>query len=354
MDENLVGYLLNALDDDTHQQVEAYLRQTPAAQRRLEALRQVLEPLAADREEIEPPAGLAFRALTRVAEYRCRPVPEPPVEAPATVPGNEGTRRSWRRPDAIVAAGIVLVAGALVFQGVGSVRATSARLACAENLSNFHEALTTYSVANNGHFPGVPVYQDGALHGMAPVENPEIPVQPAIQPRRDFAGVFVIQLRDGGYMGAKGANLTVRCPANGEKRFPRESLDELDAMSPDDFDKTVARLASCYAYSLGYRDPAGEHCGLCRDPDDLNLNIDLLPIMADRPSVLPGGGRGNTPNHKGGQNVLYVGGNVRFCSTPNAGIDGGDIYTNKEGKVAPGVNRLDTVLGLSGDPAAKK
>jgi hypothetical protein len=245
-----------------------------------------------------------------------------------------------------------LVAGVILFQGAGYVRATSARLACADNLGNFRQALNTYTVSHNGHFPGVPVQpQDEAWPAVPPVENPEIPVQPAVHPRRDFAGVFVLQLRDSGCLGP---NVTVRCPANGEKIFPQTSYQELDAMPPDQFEQAVARLANCYAYSLGYRGPAGEHCGLSRDPDDLNLNVDLLPIMADRPSVLPGGGRGNTPNHKGGQNVLYIGGNVRFCSTPNAGIDGDDIYTNKEGKVAPGVNRLDTVLGLSGDPASKK
>src|SRR5262249_54518025 len=162
----------------------------------------------------------------------------------------------------------------------------------------------------------------------------------------EFAGVFVLQLRDSGCLGS---NITVRCPANGEKLFPTTSLEDLDAMPPDKFEQAVARLASCYAYSIGYRGPAGEHCGLGREPDELDLNIDLLPIMADRPSILPGGVRAGTSNHKGGQNVLFIGGNVRFCSSPNAGIDGDNIYTNKEGKVAPGINRWDTVLGVSPD-----
>ena len=38
MDENLIGYLLNALDEDTARQVEAGLRENPEVQKRLAQL----------------------------------------------------------------------------------------------------------------------------------------------------------------------------------------------------------------------------------------------------------------------------------------------------------------------------
>jgi hypothetical protein len=57
----------------------------------------------------------------------------------------------------------------------------------------------------------------------------------------------------------------------------------------------------------------------------------------------------NSPNHGGqGQNVLYIGGNVRWCANPAAGRDGDNIYLNRDRKVQAGVSRDDTVLG-SGD-----
>ena len=39
MDENLVGYLLNALDDTAHGEVEAYLLSHPEARERLATLK---------------------------------------------------------------------------------------------------------------------------------------------------------------------------------------------------------------------------------------------------------------------------------------------------------------------------
>jgi hypothetical protein len=74
----------------------------------------------------------------------------------------------------------------------------------------------------------------------------------------------------------------------------------------------------------------------------------LLPIMADRPRLLASGQRGNSPNHTG-QNVLTVGGNVQFFRNVNAGLDGDDIYRNRDGKVAAGLDWDDTVLGFGAD-----
>src|SRR5262245_55455160 len=97
MDENLVGYLLNTLDPDTHRQVEDHLRDSAGARQRLDQLRRALEPLATDAEPPEAPAGLWMRTLAHIAEDRCRRLPPAPkqVTAPATAPS--GWR--WRRAD---------------------------------------------------------------------------------------------------------------------------------------------------------------------------------------------------------------------------------------------------------------
>src|SRR5262245_4004200 len=102
MDENLVGYLLNALDPETHREVEARLAADPAARERLDQLRQALEPLEADRAEFEPPAGLAVRTLARVAEHTCQDLPRAPVTAASRAPGL--ARSLLRRADVLVAA----------------------------------------------------------------------------------------------------------------------------------------------------------------------------------------------------------------------------------------------------------
>ena len=67
--------------------------------------------------------------------------------------------------------------------------------------------------------------------------------------------------------------------------------------------------------------------------------------MADRPHD---GGRGNSPNHGGaGQNVLYIGGQVRWCVGPNVGVGRDDIYLNLNNRVLAGEQHFDSVLGPS-------
>ena len=60
-------------------------------------------------------------------------------------------------------------------------------------------------------------------------------------------------------------------------------------------------------------------------------------------------GLGMTPGarrHGGaGQNVLYIGGNVRWCVQRTVGQDRDDIYVNKFNLLRAGEGRSDTVLG---------
>src|SRR5205823_931944 len=107
MDDQLVGYLLNALDDEERRQVEAHLHASPDAQRKLEALRSALSPLDSDRAHPAPPAGLAERTLARVTALPRRRLP--PAPRVSGGPGFSPAR--WRRSDLLVAslAGLILL-----------------------------------------------------------------------------------------------------------------------------------------------------------------------------------------------------------------------------------------------------
>jgi hypothetical protein len=344
MDENLVGYLLNALDGETHQQVEAYLRDHPEAQKRLEILRRAMDPLAADRdpEDIRVPPALAFRTLARVAEYRCRPEPELPAAPPPTAAAAPPERRWWRRVDMLIAAAIAVVTGSLLFEGVGHFRATQARLDCANNMRSFHQSLQTFANTHNGAFPGVPFqhrYPDREQGIRSGYDDP----------RLNVAGIFVPELRQ---CNTLAPDASIRCPGVGTKILPQLNIDDLVQLrrrAPEECDQAIGRLAGCYAYSLGFIGPNGFHTNLYRDPEYPELANDLLPIMADKPAPGQDKAPGNSLNHPGGQNVLHVGGHVGFRRTPNAGIDGDHIYLNRDGKVAAGLDRWDTVLGSSAD-----
>jgi prepilin-type processing-associated H-X9-DG protein len=317
MDEDLIGYLLDAIEPKERRVVEESLRANPEAQRRLDLLRQSLEPLA-DVEAIEPPAGLWVRTLARVAEYRCRALPQ----APATLAFRQAApSRGWRRPDALVAAGILLCLGLLIPPSLSFVRDRANISACQNNLRTVHAALVDYSQRHHGAFPNV---ADAAL-------------------KPNVAGMFVPVLNEEQLL-PEGVN--VGCPAQGDQPPVRLCLGDVKRMDPDEFARWVPNLAGSYAYSLGYADSDGIH-GLRQDL--LEGHSAYLPIMSDRPpdDVERGDSR-NSPNHGGyGQNVLFVDGHCIFCTQRTVGYDGDDIFVNFDKKVAAGKTPWDAVLARS-------
>src|SRR5262249_19132549 len=109
LDENLIGYLLKALDDDTTAVVEAQLQSDAETRWRLEQLRSALEPLAADKRDGPLPSGLTVRTLARVAEHCCLHL----SKAPAAICRPAPPRSWWRRADVVVAASLLLLAAGL-------------------------------------------------------------------------------------------------------------------------------------------------------------------------------------------------------------------------------------------------
>jgi prepilin-type processing-associated H-X9-DG protein len=227
----------------------------------------------------------------------------------------------------LVAASLLLLLVPLTWRVLATLHHQRNILACQNNLRMFHEGLVAYS----DHQPD---------HALPKVEA---------NPPYNIAGIFVPILYQGGYLQPE---VSVTCPENGCRHPEPVSLETLaaeQATQPDQFERDAHRLAGCYAYGLGYRDALGRHCGLRCDPSQ--PNNDWIPIMADRPpfeqwdKVL----NGNSLNHGGeGQNVLFLGGHVEFFKSRNVGIDGDDIYLNRNQLIEAGLDRFDAVLGASG------
>jgi prepilin-type processing-associated H-X9-DG protein len=317
MDENLVGYLLKALDADTQRDVEGFLRTHPEERNRLELLRRGLAPLAGD-PDVDPPPGLWVRTLARVAEHQSRKLPTAP-EAPATQ-RVAPSRRNWRWVDALVAAGISFCAVGLALPGVKKLWQRHEVIACQNNLRLFHASLMGYSDLN-----------DGAL--------PKVEAQGA----RSRAGIVVPILHDARVLDP---HVSVTCAARSAQQpcdASVQELEELEQRHPEEFKDMARTLSGCYAYTLGYFED-GHLKGLRRDADG------RLPIMADCPPFAPGtlGAGGNSLNHGGkGQNVLFLDGSVVFCTHRGVGPDGDDIYLNKKHRLAAGIGPRDAVLGPS-------
>ncbi|MFN4258632.1 MAG: H-X9-DG-CTERM domain-containing protein [Gemmataceae bacterium] len=324
----MLGYILNALDPATQRDVEKHLRDNPDAQRQLQLLRKAVEPLEADREEIDPPPGLALRALAKVAEYRCHQ--QLPKAPPVVVAGKVGPpeRRRWQRADLLVAAVLLLAVLGIGLPKLLNLRTDSAAqahiIACQDNLRGFHESLVSYSNMHDGRLPAV---ED--------------------RPGRNVAGIFVPKLHEAGLLNE---DVSVRCPANGQCQHSRWSLRDVDAWSNEEFDRRADHLAGCYAYTLGYRDQEGKLHGVRRQTHQPWSS--QVPIMADRPAIVLDNAsttRANSSNHGNGQNVLFLDGHVKFFRHANVGWKGDHIYLNKHNQVKAGVDPLDTVLGASAD-----
>jgi hypothetical protein len=317
MDDNLVGYLLRALDPETEREVEAQLAARPELQSRLELLRRALAPLASDADEEVPPPGLVLGTYARIAEHRCRSLPQaPPPSAHQRI---VRSRRVPRHADLLVAASLLVVLGGLAAVGLARWWRASYRAACAENMRVVWTGLQNYSDQREGNFPALDK------------EGPRSP-----------AGIFVPVLQEAG---ALSPDVSLVCPGEGNRVQPPPRLlrdmDELYHKDRTRYDRIARELAGSYAYSLGYLE-GGELRQLRRESGD-----DRLPILADR---LPCGAPGdsNSPNHGGeGQNVLFIGGNVRWCTQRNVGVEGDDIYLNRDREPRAGLARDDTVLGCS-------
>ncbi|HEV3387230.1 MAG TPA: hypothetical protein VG097_20595, partial [Gemmata sp.] len=271
-DEDLIGYLLGALEFDEQAAVETRLQAAPESLIRLEQMRLAFGPLEADRETGSPPPGLATRTIARLAAHLSereprtqkptdleslsaifntilvlppkieskeeqpvavpvenRPIPRAPREEPET-----RTIGGRLRPDLIIACGIAFFACGLVFSAIGKVRAHYQLLNCQANLQTLHRGLVGYADTHDGNYPQIGTDQT--------------------------ADSFATTLADAGQL-PEGYNPGCPVDAPGENRNPVR-----------------------YAYSLGFRSPTGTLIGLHRPNDALDEH-DLLPISADYPTA---------------------------------------------------------------------
>jgi prepilin-type processing-associated H-X9-DG protein len=325
MDEDLVGYLLDALDPEEERHIQTYLREHPEAEARLRRLRQALAPLATDTEDINPPRDLVVRTIARVAEYRCRPLPRAP-EAPIIRP-MAPSRSWWRRADVGVAAAILLCAALLVFPAVNTLRMRHNRLVCADNLRTIGQALRQYTDRTDAQrFPDV-----NRAFGNPPGDpNPH---------DRVAAGLFVPMLVDAGDLTPTQV-VSLRCPGTAQSSgFVFHSLSELRQMTSAEFQEHASELAP-FAYTLGFLDQ-GRVRGLTRADG-------ILPIASDSPQLGADGELlpGNSANHGGqGQNVLFTDGHVQWSVTRILNND--DFFINQANQLEAGLHAQDYVLGPS-------
>lgn len=324
MREDLLGYLLNALDEPERQRIFETLQKDPELRQELETLRRDLRPLDATNRDYDPPAGMAELTCELVEAYAERNAvgvrSEPDSRRSRGWKGRFATRdacvpaHGWSAADTIVAVGILLALSLIFFPAMARSRYLAQVTQCQENLRQLGIALAGYSEQHNGFFPSIPVSGNRAVAGIyAPIllesqylENPRIVLCPGSE--------FVVP--------------------EGEFRIPR--LSELDQARGFRLLALQRVMGGSYGYTLGNISDDGY-----RTPR--NRLRQYFALLADAPSLhLPGRQSGN---HGGrGQNVLFEDQHVEFLPSPRNELIGDDLFRNRYGYVEAGLDEGDSVV----------
>lgn len=316
MKDDLIGYLLDALEPSEQDRIERRIDEEPRAREELERLRAAIVPLAWD-DAIEPPAGLAARTLSAIETVAGATAAAPGAGLPPPVRDVASGPNRFRAIDVITAGGVIAAALVLILPAISNLRVDQDRIVCAERLRSLGVALAMYADVERGRLPFV--------SPAGPMNN---------------AGIFSVMLK------ARDLLPTARslvCPSANNLVVSVPSVEQYlgGQSNPHVNDRYRRLMAGSYSYPVGYQED-GRHEGVLRGDG-------YLPVLADRPAR-PGEAtallKGNSPNHGGrGQNVLYADGRVRWLPTPMAGKD--NIFLNDACMVGAGNGPGDAVLGVS-------
>lgn len=328
MREDLLGYLLDALDDAERLQVEEALDGNVQLQHELHSLRERLAFLEAEADDEELPAGLAERTCAAVEDYKERQLVSPASAArtqPTVVSRGRFSERAerpsgarrWSLADAVVAVGIVLALAMLFFPAIATSRFQSRIASCQYNLQRAGQALEDYSEDSRGLFPQIPL--DG---------------------NRAVAGLYAPVLVDNQYLTETDVLV---CPgsrlADNLSRWRVPSLEELDKARGRHLLELQRTMGGSYGYTLGYLE--NEQYQTPR-----NEGRAYFALMSDAPSLHMLGRQSD--NHGGyGQNVLFEDNHVEFIVD---GIAYDRLFVNRDGYAEAGLDKSDSVIGHSSAP----
>jgi hypothetical protein len=313
MRDNLLGYLLNAVEPEERSAIEQHLAHDEQLKKELEVLRTGLHPLSVDELHHQPPVGLAQRCCEYV--FSCAAVMPARL---SNVDRNAGARSAhrWSWLDLSVAGAIAVAVSVLLLPAIYQSHVESQMLACQNNLKDLGIEAADYSTHNGGYYP-------------------------AMQPgdRLNEAGMWAPTLASQSYP----VTHAVICPSSklaDDSQFRVFTLKELHAMSEAQLAEILPRLGGSYGFTLGYRD-GGTY------KNQKNRHRKNFAVMAD----MPGEKGTNSLNHGTlGQNVLWDDGRVSHLGNPQANPDD-NIFTNAHGDIAAGLNPDDAVIVDSRVPA---
>lgn len=329
MRNELVGYLLNALDEDETRAVEAALAAAPQSdplRRELDVLRRAIEPLGRDRLPCDPPAGLADRTLRFVARQTAAegrapaerggvvlPAGHDRIFSPAESPRPSLGPRAWldRAIMAVTAIAACILVAPLLLESIADARARRAE----RNLKRLSNSLQGYAESHR-------IYPTPPAEG--PLSRAGLYAPTLVSEQRLVANDGTVLYPDS------------ELARQGGYRVP--SLEELKAaVGTPQFDDMVRTMGGDFGYTLGHRDAQG-----VLQPNR-NLRRPHHPIMADAPDHT---GEKSDNHPEGVHHVLFEDGHIERL-LPNGLHRDDHLYRNHEGRTAAGKDSEDAVIGDS-------
>ncbi|MFG0263010.1 MAG: anti-sigma factor family protein [Novipirellula sp. JB048] len=349
MHEDLLGYLLGALEPHEMQRVAKLLQESAAARQQLDQLERALRPLEEHYQPPEsPPAGLVARTLANLPPLptagRHDRVPADREDAhqhatagATTLPAmNTGSDvNAARAPQftwldwagGALATAILL---ALLLPALLEGRFEARKVACQDQLRQFGTVLTQYVTRDHqNRLPAV-----------------------AKQGPEAFAGVYFMRLNDAGLLEDAPGRWCASLGRPEELDEAMESLDEFNSVkalhevSVDQLKEIQRWAGGHYAYTLGVVD--GQ-----RFESPRFESRSSFAVMSDAPTLRFSGAetRPQSLGHSGlGINVLYEDGRVQFLPLSSLDELPDHPWLNHRGQAEAGVNIDDASLAPSWRP----
>lgn len=345
MQEDLIGYLLGALEPDEMQRITDALRNDPALRAELERLQRMMKPLDQLDDIYEPPGDLVSWTMDNLP-------PLPPIPSTSDVgqevtgsdlglsglgaSANAGagsvkppslrpvsalaTDQGWRVADIAGMCAAVIVLAGLVLPGILRQRAAARVVACQDQLRNAGTALVQYLTRSiDGRFPGLE--EEGPL---------------------SFSGMYAVELSDAGLIAR---DRPLWCSSLDQPQEwlgqPIPSRQKILQASPVELIRYQRGAGGHYAYSLGIFERG-------RYTAPRFQGRSGFAILADAPQQTLNGW---TTAHEGkGFNILFEDGHVQFVVESEMWLQGDHPFLNRSGEMEAGLDPDDAALAPSQTP----
>ena len=348
--EDLLGYVLGALDAQEQAAVQQYIDQHPSVEEELLHIKNSLLPLECVSEPSGPPIGLARRTcefVSQIDRYQpdlnerletsidsdlvsdchlpARHATKTKTKIDSTAIAEINTRsekrnrtkflKSWSHTDFLTMTAALLIFLGVLFPAIQYARNNAQLLACRGNLKNLGMAFLEYSSLNaDGKFVEIPNHR-----------------------KLGVSGIYAPVLKNAGLI----QDEDIRCQGRSDDSVTTiPTLAQISNAKDEQLRFLQQTMGGSYGYSLGY---AEENQYQARK----NQGRSHIVLLADLPSSDLEGRRSSS--HGGtGQNCLFEDGHVDFVKGHTIGHD--QIFENDLGLIGTGLHDGDNVIAASHIP----